>query len=183
MNKKTCIVFDIDGVVCDSRDRHLKYIDMAAEMMGDIQKFMKSLDVYSETTDGDKVIAGGKNLLFALVDKFTPDAFFYLTSRGEKGRKPSMTWLEDNGLLPYNCQLIMRPEYRQLADGTYIIPEGRFSDVQYKCKVVKQLMKSYDVIFAVDDRADICEGYARLKVPTLKVSFVDMPYFNETKVT
>jgi phosphoglycolate phosphatase-like HAD superfamily hydrolase len=177
MDKKpTAVIFDIDGVLCDSTERHQKIRNDAAGR-GDFQTFYKSLLDYSKSTDGDKLIEKGKKLFEDIKESFRPSKIFFITSRGEHGRQPTKKWLEKHGLYDDELtDLIMRPEIRKDKDGIYRSNQKWASDAAYKRDMASGVQSKYKVLLAIDDLKDNCDAFRSLKIPTIQAEFVKIPH-------
>jgi len=167
------IIFDIDGVLCDSSKRIAKYADIEALNRGDYNAWRASMARYNATTEEDEVIPSGLRLYRALQIGMFPARFFFVTSRGEDGREPTLIWLQDF-INPAICSedLIMRPAYVERSPGIYWLPgEPKFDHVVYKRAVLTELRKKYNVILALDDYPDLASMYQEEGVPALHVQW------------
>lgn len=160
--KKTALIFDIDGVFCDSSIR-FKRFDIAAFNRRDKEAFVKSVQEYSKDCEDDVAISQGKDLFDLLTSYYLPHDVYIITARGESGRKPTMEWLKANGFWDDRCHLIMHQENLEEFEFS-----TQFSHSIYKKEEAIKIMETHDVIFAVDDGEDNVNAYASLQIPTLK---------------
>lgn len=162
--KPTCIIVDIDGVLCDSSKR-FQLIDLDAKKNEEYLKFYQSLQLYNSTTDGDVPIELGFNLLKSFISQFNPDLICYLTARGIPGKVLTMKWLNANGLLLSKKEkLIMRPESGKYSTKSYM---KNNHDFEYKKEQAARLLKKYNIILAIDDSLPNCKAFNELGIPTL----------------
>ena len=174
-NKPACIIFDIDVVVCDSRQRHGKYIDSDALKNGEMQNYLKSLENYSHGDyEMDVVLPLGKKLFQWAIDEFQPDKIFFLTARGTNGKDQTEKWLEKYGFMSNRTALIMRPEYPKDDKGKFIVKK-RHKDAEYKKEVAEKIKTIYDIKLAVDDKLSICEMYEELGLQVIHLMICEMP--------
>lgn len=161
--KQTALVFDIDGVICDSSKR-FKRLNLNAYNRRDKNAFIKSLQWYQADCRGDKVIKEGVELLSALIEHYFPTKVFFITARGEGGYSPTLGWLKKETPWNENFELIMHPE--TLDD------EFEFKSPQihadWKKNTTSKIMENYDILFAVDDSEDNIKAYNSLNIPVLK---------------
>ena len=107
--KPKALIFDIDGVVCDSSER-FKRIDLEAFKNKDKNAFIKSLKEYNKDCVGDIIIDKGLDLLYMLESNYKPYRVFFVTARGSYGYDPTLDWLKDENIWDDNYELIMQPE-------------------------------------------------------------------------
>lgn len=164
MDKKRILICDIDGVICDSTVRNLRYIDSSALACGDYARYRSSVEKYNRAdVDEDTLITIGFELICGLWDQFLIDEIFFITSREEDSRENTLNWLRknvDNQI--QNESLIMH----SLQDDI-----ERFNHVAYKRSKAEDLLKQYNVIMALDDYLPICDMYHSLGIVTLHVKF------------
>jgi len=81
----------------------------------------------------------------------------YLTGRGEDGigRQIAQEWLSMHSPTQ-DYELIMRPEDN-------IIPDSILKEQIYR----EQIAPKYEVVFAIDDKRDVCEMWSKLGIPYL----------------
>jgi hypothetical protein len=143
---------------------------------GDYQSFYESLKLYSGNTQGDKVILRGRRLFQQVVEDMKPDRLFFITARGEDGRKPTEAWLADKGFYNNSTTLIMRPTHQPGADGVYARDPNWVGDALYKRQVAQELMRDYHIVLAVDDMKENCDVYRELRIPTvIHTNYINMP--------
>lgn len=170
-----CIIFDIDGVVCNSIERYHKHVDDLAKENGDIQKYIASFAQYSHGDYNlDQLIPMGKDLLDWAKSFYKPDLTVFITAREEEGRKQTENWLEKHQMFDQQTLVIMKPNYIRDMNGHYII-SSEFNDVNYKRAAAKLLAKKYNVLMAVDDKLHLCEMYRDLGFQTIHLMCVVMP--------
>lgn len=174
MNRDKVIVFDIDGVVCDSSARIHKYSDYKAFERGDYNAFRVSMRAYNTApVDEDIPIEHGIKLLHSLLHFHNPEHFTFLTSRGNESRANTLGWLREHVFSWLtDDNLIMRPEYIETEPGVFWREgEPKFCHVQFKREETLKLAQKFDVVMAADDHLPICEMYQELGVPALHVKF------------
>lgn len=168
---KNALIFDIDGVVCDSSERLSRYADSDALERGDYHAFNLSMVEYNKADlDSDIPIAQGIDLLYALrnhydIQEINPSRVIFLTARGEESRAKTFDWLK-TWVYPTieSSDLIMRQE-------SHIDENGFFCPVSYKRDEVKKLLENHRISIAVDDHLLICEKYQEIGVAALHVKF------------
>lgn len=165
--KDPLIICDIDGVICDSSVRLEKYADTAALERGDYEAFRASMALYNSSTEGDVVITPGISLLHQLYYIYEFPHIVFLTMRGEIGRGPTLSWLQENidFIEVDDSNLIMRPELHWHPGMV------KFNAVEHKRQETKLLSETYDVVMALDDRPDICAMYAEMGINVLTVTW------------
>src|SRR5579862_3578071 len=168
MKKQLFLIYDLDFTVVDSTIRATKYINIEAKFAGDLLNFQKSLDIYSESCEYDISIPTGIKIVHGLVLAY--DAIpIALTSRGNKGRVPTLEWLIKN--LPWRVAdnlLYMRPEHK---DGC-IDCICHASTEEYKEYILnKYILEEYRVCAAVDDHVGVCKMYQRNNIPAIHVLY------------
>lgn len=172
MNK--LLIFDIDGVVCDSSVRLSKYSDESALVRGDYNAFRASMHAYGlASVEDDVPIAPGIDLFHSLRNFYNPERVIFLTSRGGVGRVNTLKWLRDYVVPDFSGEdLIMRPVDIEYEPGVFW-REGdmKFSATDFKRWEVLRLLGDYDVMMAVDDHLPICEMYESLGINALHVKF------------
>ena len=170
-SKPKAIIFDLDGVLVDSSVR-FKRLDLFAYENKDKLAYIESLKQYSKDCFGDIIIDEGFNLLKSLMG-FCPNIFF-LTARGEPGRKSTLAWIQENIYDPlileestdtFNWSLIMQPENLDYLDDFNF--STQYEHAQYKKNEAKKLMEQYEIIYAVDDSWLNCEAFISLGITTL----------------
>lgn len=165
-SKKKALIFDIDGVVCDSSER-FKRIDLYAFGQLDRAKFVESIKSYNQDCEGDLVLESGKKLLHSLLNGFEVDKVFFITARGDGGFGPTLKWLEENmDLKTHMFELWMQPEDLSNIDAYEFSTEQ--DHARQKMKMAEEIMKSYDVVCAVDDSAYNVWAYFNLGIPSLR---------------
>jgi predicted secreted acid phosphatase len=158
--KPKAVIFDIDGVICDSSKRFQR-LDMDAWNKKNKKAFVQSLRNYNSDCAGDIPIITGISLLnYYAVDH----KIFFITARGSEGYAPTQNWLkahfpkfEEN-----ESVLIMQPE-----DTNNFKFSTQFDHAEYKKREAAKILEQYDVIFAIDDSDLNCRGYQSLNIPTL----------------
>lgn len=159
------MIFDIDGVICDSSTR-FKRLNMRAYNRKQRNAFVKSVNAYNADCKGDKPLKFGMELLTALENYYKPDKIFFITARGIGGYIPTLNWLKRQSFWIYmgvKCELIMNEE-----DLDNFEFSSQFEHANYKKRTAKALMEKYDIIIAVDDSEDNCNAYNTLNIPVLK---------------
>lgn len=168
--KPSCLVCDIDGVVVDSSHRLFKYVDFQAHQEGRIIDFIRSFTKYSLTTEGDKAIPEGIQMLHDLVAEHDPDEVFFLTSRGDLGRKLTLKWIRDNIFPGFSSsRLIMNRHISEINPDWDGNKTDIISSVDYKRKEIKKLQAVFNVLMALDDTEEIVDMYREEQVPALLV--------------
>lgn len=160
--KKKAIIFDLDGCIVDSSQR-FKRLDLDAFDKKDKKAAIKSIAEYNKDCEGDLVIDKGVDLLYMLESNYRPNRVFFVTARGSYGFDPTLNWLKEENIWDDNYELIMQPE-----DFDNWEFSTQADHAEFKKKVAKEIMKDYDVVFAVDDSEDNCKAYASLGIPTIK---------------
>ena len=172
---KTCIIFDIDGTICDSKKRQKKFIDFDAKNKGDIQEFLKSLDAYTNSDHShDAVIPIGAELLKWAVNGYNPDKIFFVTARLSDSRLDTEKWLKDHNLFNDKCMVIMKPSYKKNSIGNFLI-KVLYKDEKYKYDVVQKIQKKFDVELAVDDKHANCKVFESFGIPTIHAMYCKLP--------
>lgn len=164
------IIFDIDGVVCDSSERfkRIKW-EFATEFnktqsLESLKKYINSIKDYNRDCDGDELIEFGRDLLYNFIQKYDNTTVFFITARGISAFDNTFNWLKKHGLIDTEDKLYMYPENFESKDYK---PVGAKEHAQWKADIVKQLMKQYQIVCAVDDSKDNCDAYKELGVPVL----------------
>lgn len=163
--KKRALIFDIDGVVCDSSER-FKRIDISAYNKRDKEKFVSSLADYSKDCEGDIAINKGIDLLHYLVDFYNIHDVYFITARGEPGRIPTTKWLTENAAFNFKdigFHLIMHPE--NLKEFEF---STQFDHSMFKKEEARKILQTHEIVFAVDDGEENVKAYVSLQIPTLK---------------
>ena len=167
VQKPKAVIFDIDGVICDSSER-FKRIDTDAFERRDKKAFAKSIKNYNSDCVGDRVISTGISILnhYAVDHKI-----FFITARGSEGYAPTLNWLKQN--CPWFDQndsvLIMQPE-----DTNDIQFSSQFDHAEYKKREAMKILENYDVIYAIDDSIDNIRAYHSLGIPTLHITIPNL---------
>ena len=164
IKKPTAIIFDLDGVLCDSSLRFNR-IDLKAFRHKDKEKFVASLRHYCLDCEGDKIIPSGAGLLWALCDYHKPDKVLFITARGIANFDPTMKWLKENNIFGadhYDNELIMNPE--DLDNFEF----EDFDHASWKGKTAAKLAKQYEILIAVDDSEANVRSFVSRNIPTLK---------------
>ena len=160
------IIYDLDGVVVNSQERYIRSGGDEAIKKGDYNAFRQSLVEYNKNTDGDLIISKSVEILNNLRQTLEIEHMIALTARGEEGKEPTLAFLKQH--LPWEVNetlLYMRPRHLEVAPGIFWKPGmPKFSSVDYKREVVKELMKSYNIVLAVDDHSYMCEMYWKLGI-------------------
>lgn len=161
--KRTTIIFDIDGVVCDSSSR-FKRLNIDAYIRKDKPAFINSIKWYESDCEGDKVIESGVKLLESLTNTLNINKVFFITARGNGGRTPTTQWLLDAGILKDGDELIMHPETldEEFEFKTPVV------HANWKKSEAEKIMKQYNVLFAVDDSEDNINAYSSLGITCIK---------------
>lgn len=162
--KPTAIIFDIDGVICDSSERFLR-IDLKAFQKKDKDKFVASLRHYCSDCEGDKIITSGAQLLWSLCDYYRPDKIFFITARGITNYEPTMQWLKENNIFGHDRhgnELIMNPE--DLDNFEF----EEFDHAAWKGKTAAKLAKKYEILLAVDDSEANCRSFVSRGIQALR---------------
>jgi len=177
MRKRSVLLCDIDGVVCDSSKRLALYSDEAALERGDYNAFRASMHAYNTAPlDMDVPIREGVELLHMLVESYRPDDVMFLTSRGEEGRGNTFSWLKEfvwRGLGEED--LLMRPAHVERSPGIFWEEgEPRFCHISHKRGKTLNLLETRRVLIALDDYLPVCQMYQSIGVPALNVLFPDV---------
>ena len=150
MNKKKCIIVDLEGTLSDHSHR-LHHIP------GDY-------DAYNKAFKDDPVNKGFIEELKAAVER--TDAEVVLCTAKSITYKNNVTdWIEQNGMSEYICVFYFRGKL-----------DSR-SSVLVKRDMLKDIKLKYDVILAYDDRQDICDMFRENGVPAY---LVETEYQNHT---
>lgn len=161
-----CII-DIDGVVCNSSVRQMRTIDGAALARGDLKAFRASLLIYGQTTDGDVLIPAGA-MIVDMCRKYCSlrgaCRIFYITSRNEWSREPTLNWLRQHDLFHLGDELFMQPVLPEDDDNWH-------NPAEYKEEIAQKLRREYNIQLAVDDNTDVCKMYQRIGIPTMQARF------------
>jgi len=177
MRKRSILLCDIDGVVCDSSRRLALYSDNAALERGDYNSFRASMHAYNTAPlDIDVPIREGVSLLHGLMESYCPDEVVFLTSRGEEGRVNTFAWLREF-VYPDLVEesLLMRPAHEERSPGVFWEEgEPRFCHISHKRDKTLKLMETRRVLMALDDHLPICQMYQSIGVPALNVLFPDV---------
>jgi len=161
--KPKAVIFDIDGVICDSSER-FKRIDMDAWNKRNKKAFVKSIRHYNSDCVGDVPIDTGISLL----NHYASDhKVFFITARGSEGYAPTLNWLKDNfpRFDENESVLIMNPEDTNKFQFT-----TQFDHAEYKKREAQKIIEDYDVVFAIDDSDLNCRAYQSINIPTLLFS-------------
>ncbi len=161
--KRTAIIFDIDGVVCDSSSR-FKRLNIDAYIKKDKKAFANSIKWYEMDCEGDTIIESGVKLLESLTNTLNISKVFFITARGEGGREPTMRWLSDSGIIRESDELIMHPEALD-EEFEFKTPAVH---ANWKKQEAEKIMKQYNVLFAVDDSEDNINAYSSLGITCIK---------------
>ena len=161
---KKAIIFDIDGVLCDSSTR-FKRLNLQAFDNKDVDAFRESVILYNADCEEDVAIDLGIDLLDWMVTYYKPEKVFFLTARGEGGHNSTLEWLKNEGLWDKKSVLLMHPE-----DYNNITFQSAEDHACYKKSTAVELMKKYKILYAVDDSDTNCQAYISLGIPTLKFS-------------
>lgn len=154
------LICDIDGVLCDSSKRQKKYCDPSALLENDLDRWHKSLDGYSSTTEDDVPIYKGILLLRSLIPIFSIKRVLYLTARDELGFDLTLSWLQDNVDFKISRDdLFMRPHH-----------DPR-SPSHLKKDIILSLKEKFDIVFALDDHPGICDTYTSIGIDNLQVNY------------
>ena len=142
-NKKTAIIFDLDGCIADNEERAQKYLSTTPK---EWSKFYADLS-QDKLNEWCAVLARKLYTSYELI---------ILTGRHEAHREKTEEWLAANAL-PYD-KLIMRPD------------EDYSHDFEYKERVYKdELSHEYDILFAIDDAKRISELWHSLGITALQL--------------
>jgi len=172
---KTCIIFDIDGTICNSKKRQKNFINFDAKNKGNVQEFLKSLDSYTNADhSSDVVIPIGVSLLKWAISEYNPDTIFFVTARLSSGRKATEKWLKDHNLFSDKFMLVMKPSYKKNSIGNFLIKE-LYKDEKYKYDVTKKIQKKFEVKLAVDDKHTNCKVFENLGIPTIHAMYCKLP--------
>jgi FMN phosphatase YigB (HAD superfamily) len=170
--KPKAVIFDLDGVIVDSSER-FKRLNMDAFEKRNKKEFVKSVRDYNSDCFGDTVIDTGMNLL----KLYSRDhKVFFITARGSEGHAPTLNWIRTYFEHFDNCEaeLIMNPEDTNAFEFT-----TQFDHAEFKKKAAEKILKSYEVILAVDDSDLNCRAYISLGIPTIQLT---IPYLGRVLV-
>ena len=156
VNKRKCLLFDIDGVLIDTP--HWEDLYPSREF---------DFDVWAEAArDKQSINMKGLDLLTSLVSHHSerrsmhcpdyPDVIL-LTGRMEKFRALTFAPLDD--YWDDYWELLMRPDLLHFEN----MPDDKFKEFVLHTKILPH----YDVALAVDDRASICKMYEQNGIPTI----------------
>jgi len=172
--KKKCLIFDIDGVLCDPSDRQKKYIDFDAKAKGDKKSYYDSIESYNKADHKkDKVLALGKNLYEWSIQQYQPDKIFIVTARFTDTKFKTKQWLKHYGFFKDNVILVMRPVVNSEDYETKL--QKIHDKSKYKKDVALKIMKEYEILLAVDDKMDNCQEYKKLNIPTIHLIACELP--------
>lgn len=139
------IIFDIDGVLCDSSERERKTLD---KFNVDNLSLEHLHEYHSMPYDEDMVIENGLFLYLAFKNVYK---ILFLTARNsEWSRKKTLEWLQtniDNEI--EESQLYMSPA-PVLIDNIYYRKDG-LNSVECKRLNVNQIKSKYNIVMAIDD--------------------------------
>lgn len=138
--KEEAYIFDIDGTVTDSEMRHLYKENIAR---GDWSWFTERIPFF-------KVIKSTAFILASLKKKYK---IIFITVRSDIDNQATLDWLKKHNL--YDGELYMRP------DGSRSLKDYEEKEIH-----LKQLMKIYKIVGAVDDNADCLQMFRKYKIPT-----------------
>lgn len=143
MAKKKCVVFDLDGTLCDVTHR-LKYI----------QAFPKQRELFHSSCIDD----GVNHRVFELYELFRKNGYsmVLLTCRPKKYEHLTKEWLESNGV---KYDMLISSDKKELTDAK----AKRF----YKENVIEP---EYEIAFAVDDRKSVIDMWREVGVTCLDVA-------------
>jgi len=123
--KKLCVIFDLDGTVCDNSHR-LHLLDKPKD-------WARYLDACPQDREHQAAVIIWKALL-----KYGPETqIVVMTGRCETHRPQTRAWLTTRGL--YYDMMVMRPE------GDYR------PDFEMKAELLKQIQEYYEVLCVFDD--------------------------------
>lgn len=163
------LIYDIDGVAANSQERFKRSGGVEALAKNDYNEFRKSMIAYAHDYYDDVPLEMGIQLLDQIRQANNVTRMVAVTARGEEGRESTLAWLKEH--MPwdvFNEDLFMRPRYKEYAPGVYWQEgEPKFDPVEFKKQIALQLIRSNDVILAVDDHHDIVHGYWEIGVPGL----------------
>jgi len=146
---KKIIIVDIDGTISDTahRNKYLEGKDKDWKSFFENMKDDKPLDSFFEMIQG--VINN------AVINENCEVAF--VTGRPENYRTATNQWLLSHEIGFPNMHLIMRPE-------------GNFDpSYEFKQSVLKDQLKDYKIVLAIDDNHKDCEMYRRNRIAVLQV--------------
>ena len=143
MAKKKCVVFDLDGTLCDVTHR-LKYI----------QSFPKQRELFHSSCIGD----GVNHRVFELYELFRNSGYsmVLLTCRPKKYEHLTKEWLDSNGV---KYDMLISSDKKELTDAK----AKRF----YKENVIEP---EYEIAFAVDDRKSVIDMWREIGITCLDVA-------------
>lgn len=158
--KPKAVIFDIDGVICDSSKR-FERLDMDAFNKRNKKAFVQSVRNYNSNCDGDIPILTGMSILNYYAEDHK---IFFITARGSEGYAPTENWLKNHfpKFDKNDSVLIMHPE-----DTNNFSFKSQFDHAEFKKREALKILEDYDVVFAIDDSDLNCRGYQSLDIPTL----------------
>ena len=155
------IVFDIDGVLCDSNKRQASISHN--EMVLDYQLLK---EYHSKSYDEDEVIENGLFLYLSFKNVYK---ILFLTARNRNlSMDKTLYWLQSNIDEDINTkQIYMGPntdlentnEYQDITDST-----------KYKRENIKLIKEQYNIVLAIDDSIDNYKMFQEEKIAALLFS-------------
>lgn len=182
--KEKIIVCDIDGVICDCSNRLERHSDWDAFHRGDYNAFYASMHHYNQASlDDDLVIQSGVDLVYGLRQIHEGSSIKFLTSRGIESYSSTLDWLRQYfPVLSEN--LIMNPHNQEISPGVYWEDGSeRFCHVKFKRGEILKLLDDYDIVYALDDYAPICEMYQSLGINCLHIMWPNIDCLSRAGMT
>lgn len=161
--KPKAVIFDIDGVISNSSER-FKRIDLRAFDRKDVNSFIDSIKEYNKDCEGDLRIEEGFELLEFYASKYK---IFFITARGEMGWDATYDWLVKNipESIKDNFTLYMHQECYENFEFT-----DQEEHAEFKRKVALEILKSYDIVWAIDDSINNINAYLSIGIPVLHMT-------------
>lgn len=149
VRKSGIVICDIDGVLNVS-DNKWRLLNDTHKKHDDAIEYANTLPINLATKKLLKSIAQNHKIVF-------------LTGRHFKHRKSTLAWLRSN-LTAGHGQIITEKDL-------HLSMRWNDEDSSVKLKV-DWVMSNYstdEIVFAIDDRKDICEGYVNVGIPAIQI--------------
>lgn len=144
--KRRAIIIDLDGTLCNKDHRHHLY-----------ETTNRDWKAINEASKYDTV----NEWCLEIVNLFSMNGYkiVFLTGRSESSKEVTMDWLVRNVGYGVDWELHMRPGGDTRMD-TIVKNEIYFKDIATK----------YDVLFAIDDRKEVVDGFRDIGLVCLDVA-------------